>query len=235
MDCEHTLRVVWEKLIRTIRMSLYSVTSLAQLTMCVRGVFPTIAHDQPFATMEWGDGFHVEVRKVCIGSSNSFCLEMDAKREDRKAVVWLDLCSSVEGVWQVRDINAVFGMERIREDPSATIHMWVSVPLTSPWFDNHLSVIKTLVQHMFDRVECCILPGWMPNETRDAFMCSVSQTCGRRVRDTLSAAVRVRRARRIRYKKVMRNAWNAWIDHYYDPDTPNGYMDRKIKTCVCDE
>ena len=217
---------------------MYSVTSLTQLTMCVRGVFPTIAHDQPFATMDWGDGFRVEFRKVVdvvsVSASNSCCLEMDVKCEDRKAVVWLDLSSSVEGVWQVRNI-IVFGMERIREDPSATNHLWVSVPLTSPRFDNPLSVIKTLVQHTFDRVECCILPGWMPNETRDAFMRSVSQTCGGRVRNILSSAVRVRRARRSRSKKVMRNAWTAWIDHYYDPNTPNGYMDRKIKMCVCDE
>jgi hypothetical protein len=154
---------------------------------------------------------------------------MDAKREDRKAVVWMDLSSSVEGVWQVRDINAVFGMERIHCDSSATIHMWVSVPLTSPWFDNHLSTIKTLLQNTFDRVECRILPGWIPNETRDTFMRSVLQACGRRVRDTLSSAVRVRRAKRIHYKKIMRKAWTAWVDHYYDPDTPNGYMELKIK------
>jgi len=198
--------------------TMYSVASQRQRSMLMRGVMPDIQHEHCFATMDWGDGFRVEFRKIFTsGTVGPYNLEMDVKRDDHKVVLWLDVVDSVN----VRNL-VVFGLKRTRP------HVWSSVVLTYPEFTHHLAAAKQLVQETFERIDCTApVVGWRPNTVRDDFMQSMAQYCGGGVRDILSSAVRVRRARRSRCKKMIRNAWTAWIEHYYDPDTPNGYMETR--------
>ena len=149
--------------------------------------------------------------------------ELTVARGGRKVVVYIQVRELARGALGAR-LSLVFGLE---------CGPWRSTPLKSPAFDQHLAQASTILRRSFDRIDVDIPATWTANATRDAFLRSLSPACGPWIRRVLSSRMKDvvlhQRAIAHRRRTRLRSAWCGWIEHFYDPDTPNGYMVRREK------
>lgn len=168
------------------------------------------------------DGF--EASFIKMGDERD---ELTVARGGRKVVMYIqvrgcDVQRTAPGALGAR-LVLVFGLE---------CGPWRSTSLKSPAFDQHLAQASTILRRAFDRIDTDLPATWTANATRDAFLRSLSPACGPWIRRVLSAGMTRfalhRRALSFRRRACIRSAWRIWIEHFFDPDTPNGYMARRI-------
>ena len=148
--------------------------------------------------------------------------ELTVGRDGRKVLVYARVRERAHGALGAR-LTQVFGLE---------CGPWRSTLLKSPAFDRHLALASTILRRSFDWIDVDVPATWRANATRDAFLRSLSPACGPWIRRVLSSRMKdvvlLQRALAHRRRARLRSAWREWIDHFYAPDTPNGYMARRI-------
>lgn len=171
------------------------------------------------------NGYTTTLRQLCYAykSNDIFAFEMNTASEKYKLCIRFE-CKRMSR-WCDIDVIRTFGMRNIRS-------RWTSV-IISPEFHTQLNISQTILKRMFNRIQTGDTSSttnlhFQQNE-KQTFNRLVQQPCHERIHAILRDQLRSRRiVCQFRKDHLFRRTWKAWLDHYYDPDNQNGYMNRYI-------
>ena len=128
-------------------------------------------------------------------------------------------CTQANNWYDIYDIK-IFGLHR-------ACSVWSSV-IVSPVFANHLEISRKVLKTMFNRIRTFEHMDMKYSHTiKGKFMDRIQQPCNDCIRTALLKCWRRRQmVCRFRNSRIVKRAWFVWLEHFYAPDTQNGFVKR---------
>lgn len=178
--------------------------------------------DENYVVQHELNGFEITFRKLLFVQKaiNPYDYEINIVKDNLKVIMWLSTC----GWCNIRDIR-IFGLVNYGEV------FYQSVVLSKD-FDKHLFIAKNILQFMFHRIEYVKRNDDNPSQSsKNFFLEDVQQLMNHKMHSVIVYYTRLRQVvRRFQKKHLCKRILRLWVEHYYSPDTCNGFMDNRIKT-----
>jgi len=131
------------------------------------------------------------------------CLRFECIRANN----WYDIC----------DIK-IFGLLKVHDT-------WSSI-IVSPMFANHLEISGKLLKTMFNRIQTFEHTDIKYSHTvKGTFLAKIQQPCNDCILALLLNCWRRRQmVCKFRNKCTLKRVWYMWLEHFYAPDTKNGFL-----------
>ena len=197
---------------------MFTVDRLSQFGYIGRVINEIDTHTYDYFAIYRQDDFVIKLRRLCyrFKLNDRLAFEMMVQIGTYKLCLRFE-CTRVNNWCDIYDIK-VFGLHKER-------NMWSSV-IVSPIFANHLEISKTILKMMFNRI-CTYehMDVKYSHTIKGKFIIQIQQPYNNRFRLMFLACWRRwQMVSQFRNKHIIKRAWYKWLEHFYAPDTQNGYM-----------